>query len=537
MNIKSVLRRILRLVFRLMNSRPKSRFILRLLLRPLGIALSSIFEVERAEWAFYVRYLRPGMIVFDVGAHVGELSSLFSRFCGQQGQVHAFEPSSASFERLKAICKFPNRENITPNYLALADKEGMVKLNVYSDEHSVWNGLSDRPTHIFGSPVGTERIWATTIDTYCAQNGISQIDLLKIDVEGAEYQVLLGAKRVLEEQRIRCCVFEFSPETLNMVNSPDEIEAYLKQFGYRIQNVVKGEPIFPGGQLGFRILNMLRVHQNVPRATRDKKAQFAGHIAMPKNNRIRSTVIMIKRSIKHLLKTMRYQVSRISPEQPGQREASEITVEETNNATLVQRITNTLEQSYIVKVHVGCGPRVLKGWINIDLSYVPYHDYMQYYTDKFYPESIRGDQSDFYAIDVTKNPLPFPDNSVDVIFHEDFLEHLSQRDQVLLLAETLRILKKGGVHRVNTPDLLASMRDHSDFSRGPIGVYAEEWNKHEHLNVLTPNLLEELALMVGYSKVVFTGRDQSTSKLIPLEYRPDPNDRPEDGNIFADLIK
>ncbi|GAG64602.1 unnamed protein product, partial [marine sediment metagenome] len=166
------------------------------------------------------------------------------------------------------------------------------------------------------------------------------------------------------------------------------------------------------------------------------------------------------------MRMMGYQVSRINPEQADQYESCEITVGEINDATLVQRITNALTQSHVVKMHVGCGARILKGWINIDLSYVPYHDYMQYYTDKFYPEAIRGDQSDFYAIDVTKNPLPFPDNSVDVIFHEDFLEHLSQRDQVLFLAETLRILKKGGVHRVNTPDLPSSMHDHSDFSKG-----------------------------------------------------------------------
>jgi predicted SAM-dependent methyltransferase len=203
----------------------------------------------------------------------------------------------------------------------------------------------------------------------------------------------------------------------------------------------------------------------------------------------------------------------------------------------ILRLQQNFSKYKKVKLHVGCGPRILKGWINIDLSYEPYHNYMQYYTDKFYPESIRGDQSDFYATDVTKNPLPFPDNSVDVIFHEDFLEHLNQRDQILFLSETCRILKNGGIHRINTPNLITSMRDHSNFSRGYDGVYTDEWNKHGHLNVLTPNLLKEMALMVGYSKVVFTGRDQSTSKLIPLEYRPDPKTRGEYGNIFADLIK
>ncbi len=190
-----------------------------------------------------------------------------------------------------------------------------------------------------------------------------------------------------------------------------------------------------------------------------------------------------------------------------------------------------------LKIHFGCGPRILKGWINIDLSYEPFHKYMQYYTNKYYPEEIRGDRSDFYAIDITKTALPLPDSSVDVIFHEDFLEHLSQRDQIVFLAETLRVLKPGGVHRVNTPNLLSSMQDRSNFERGYSGVYIDEWNKHNHLNVLTPSMLREIALMVGYSNICFNGRDQSISKEIPLEYRPDPHDRLESGNIFADLIK
>lgn len=191
-----------------------------------------------------------------------------------------------------------------------------------------------------------------------------------------------------------------------------------------------------------------------------------------------------------------------------------------------------------LKLHFGCGPRVLKGWINIDLKYVPCDNYLKYYGDRYYRQENRGDKSDLYAFDVRKCGLPLPDNCVDVVFHEDFLEHLSQQDQIVFLAETYRVSKPAGaIHRISTPNLITSMRDHSNFSRGYDGVYTDEWNKHGHLNVLTPNLLEELALMVGYSKVVFTGRDQSTSKLIPLEYRPDPNDRPEDGNIFADLVK
>lgn len=189
------------------------------------------------------------------------------------------------------------------------------------------------------------------------------------------------------------------------------------------------------------------------------------------------------------------------------------------------------------KLHFGCGPRVLKDWINIDLQFEPYEEYLKYYGDEFFSKKIRGTKNDFYAIDITVKGLPLPDSSVNVIFHEDFIEHIDQRQQVIFLAETLRVLKKGGVHRINTPNLLSTMRDNSTFSMGLKGVYQDEWFKHVHKNILTPNTLKDLAQMVGYSRVIIQSRNKSISKLIPAEYRPDINDRPEDGNIFADLIK
>ncbi|MEI7513688.1 MAG: methyltransferase domain-containing protein, partial [bacterium] len=116
------------------------------------------------------------------------------------------------------------------------------------------------------------------------------------------------------------------------------------------------------------------------------------------------------------------------------------------------RLIDFCKKNKIIKLHFGCGPRILKGWINIDLSFVPYVDKLYNYTDKYYPPEIRGTKDDFYAINITEVGLPLPDNSVDVIFHEDFIEHLDQRGQIIFLAETYRTLKPGSVHRVNTPD-------------------------------------------------------------------------------------
>ena len=185
---------------------------------------------------------------------------------------------------------------------------------------------------------------------------------------------------------------------------------------------------------------------------------------------------------------------------------------------------------------MGCGPRVLKGWVNIDLRYEPYEKYLKYYTDEFYPSAIRGGREDFFAIDIIKTGLPLPDCSVDAIFHEDFIEHLDQKEQIMFLAETLRVLKRGAIHRVNTPNLIDSMHRNSNFSQGLAGVYTREWTDHGHRNVLSPGQLTELACMVGYAEVSFAERDRSRCAFIPREYRPDPADRPKGGNIFADLV-
>ncbi len=205
--------------------------------------------VERAEHIFYINYLNEGMIVFDVGANIGELTLLFSRFVQPSGKVFSFEACEATFEKLSAMCKLSGRDNVELNHTALSDINGTLDLYVYPEKYSGWNTLANRPLASYGidvKPVKREQVGSATIDTFCQEQGIKQIDLLKIDVEGAEYQTLLGARHMLEQKQIRCCVFEFGATTFDMGNTPAMIESYLAQVGYRIRNIVPGNPCFPG---------------------------------------------------------------------------------------------------------------------------------------------------------------------------------------------------------------------------------------------------------------------------------------------------
>ena len=83
-------------------------------------------------------------------------------------------------------------------------------------------------------------------------------------MEGAEYQVLCGAKTMLQARRIRCCVFEFGQTTFDMGNEPAALEQYLESVGYTVRNVIADAPCFPG------------------RAGADT-ACFSMHVAMPRS--------------------------------------------------------------------------------------------------------------------------------------------------------------------------------------------------------------------------------------------------------------
>lgn len=248
---------------------------------------------------------------------------------------------------------------------------------------------------------------------------------------------------------------------------------------------------------------------------------------------------IVKKIIKGTINRLGYDIRKlpaVQTEDEG-RGIDENQKKPTLSKNLLRRKLNSLNDS---KLHLGCGPRVLKGWINIDFRYHENFlvDALKYYGNKYYPPELRGNHSDFYAMDIAASPWPFKDNSVDIIFHEDFIEHLNQRDQFCFLAESYRVLKQGAVHRINTPNVEYWLRQDTDFSLGMKTVPIDwVWDRWHHLSVLSPAMLENMARIVGYSKVIFTARDQSSSPLIPLEYRPDSSYAPEKANIFADLIK
>jgi FkbM family methyltransferase len=198
--------------------------------------------VEQAERHWYIEHLKPGMTAFDVGANVGLTAFLFSTLVGSSGRVYAFEPGTSSFQKLAAAVALPQFANIRAAQVALSDRTGQQELFVYDDAHSSWNSLVRRPPELLGlAPTRTKSVDTSTLDDFCRVHQIARIDLLKIDVEGAELSVLRGARQLFRERSIGRCIFEIGQTTFDAGTTPKELCRFLDDLGYRSKPVI-GSP-------------------------------------------------------------------------------------------------------------------------------------------------------------------------------------------------------------------------------------------------------------------------------------------------------
>ncbi len=139
--------------------------------------------------------VKAGMKIADIGAHIGYYTLLLTRCAGPSGCVVSFEPSPANYALLKKNVELNCLPNVRLFPEAVFSRTGEITINVPEDVH---NSGDASIRHMNGSkPL---RIKAITLDTFCASSGF-QPDFLKMDVEGAEYEVLIGGQQAIAQFR------------------------------------------------------------------------------------------------------------------------------------------------------------------------------------------------------------------------------------------------------------------------------------------------------------------------------------------------
>lgn len=151
----------------------------------------------------FLNQVRPGDVVFDVGANLGTYTLLFSHLCGKHGQVHAFEPIPETFARLTARLDTDGHfGNVRLNQLAVADRAMDAVLFLPGTDH----GQASMARHATGSWTGAPAVAehtcrTTTLDAYVEEHRPARVDFVKCDVEGASLMVLKGAVMLLDRYR------------------------------------------------------------------------------------------------------------------------------------------------------------------------------------------------------------------------------------------------------------------------------------------------------------------------------------------------
>jgi FkbM family methyltransferase len=169
------------------------------------------------------RLLRPGMTVVDIGAHTGYFSLIAASCVGATGTVYAFEPFPASFRHLQRNIALNGYEHIRPVCKAVSNGSGVHKLLVNpkgSDRHSLYAGEAEWEPN---SP----EVETTSLDDFLQACNWPRVDLIKMDIEGAESAALTGMKQTLQKCGVRFIVTEFSPASL-WAASCDPLE-FLRQ--------------------------------------------------------------------------------------------------------------------------------------------------------------------------------------------------------------------------------------------------------------------------------------------------------------------
>lgn len=135
----------------------------------------------------FEREVQPGSVVYDIGANVGYFSLLASVLVGPEGQVFAFEPLPRNIHYLRRHLQVNRIKNIKVIEAAVSDHDG---------EASFSRGPSSAMGHLAAE--GEIRAKMVCLDSLVAMEKIAPPGVIKLDVEGAEYDVLRGARLLLE---------------------------------------------------------------------------------------------------------------------------------------------------------------------------------------------------------------------------------------------------------------------------------------------------------------------------------------------------
>jgi len=179
---------------------------------------------------------KPGDVVVDVGAGVGEEALTFSREVGSCGKVVCIEAHPRTYRCLKKLVEYNRLDNVIAIHRAVSEPSQAVLTIEDSDEY-----LSNRSGTMEGIPVS-----AATLDAIWQQLGLGTIHFLKMNIEGAERYAIRGMAETLKRTEVLCVsCHDFLAEAGgdHCLKTKDTVQAFLQQSGFEV--VARAGPSLP----------------------------------------------------------------------------------------------------------------------------------------------------------------------------------------------------------------------------------------------------------------------------------------------------
>lgn len=182
--------------------------------------------------------LKPGMTFLDVGANIGLHSVVSASILGKGGKVISIEPQSKVYQQLSENISLNNLENITVYKCALGSKSEKRELYQISSTN---DGQATLALSTEESPKSVETVEVRPLGEIASEAGVDKIDGVKIDVEGAEFEVLKGASEFFQHHWPSFMLIECIDHHLQRFgSSSQELIEFLTSAGYSVYSLKKG---------------------------------------------------------------------------------------------------------------------------------------------------------------------------------------------------------------------------------------------------------------------------------------------------------
>jgi len=204
-----------------------------------ALMLYGLWETDVTNW--FQDILRPGQIFVDVGANVGYYTLLGSRLVGDAGHVYAIEAHPRMSELLNRNVIINGRFNVTTWQRAAWSQEETLKFHArrHFASNSSAGSLGDQDLELLHDDEEVLEVAAVRLDEILKD--VPRVDVIKIDVEGAEVQVVMGLAQTLQRNPDLTVMFEWSPGQLEMVgSSPAALLELMGDHGFSFRLMERG---------------------------------------------------------------------------------------------------------------------------------------------------------------------------------------------------------------------------------------------------------------------------------------------------------